>query len=721
MTGPGRDVRTVLLAGSTDEFLAMRQDLTDVHQPSHHSSPPSGFVVGTVQDTTIQVALGQLGSEGTATIVAEAVALFRPVAVLVVGVAESLRPEVVPGDVMVATRIEYFTAERRGVRRLAAWNSRTDLLTRARGLKGFNSSDTSASGYKVKPFTVHFGTVAAVQDLMALTPPPTRDFGEASVIGTERLGPVWRSDNPELPILMIYGVQAQHVDGRTWSSGGLGSRSMSPPVVNSALFALGLAVTLHESHHEIGRLRTMGHGDRIAHRDLLARDAFVDSLAELLAHSPAPGTDQDLAGPTVIAIEGAWGAGKSTLMSLTRARLESIEPDPRPRRWWNGVVARWRRRRLRVWEADFALNGWFTRSSRQHESAAGPVLTALFNPWSYLTGEHVLAGLNECIVSAVIAGDADAVKRFWFVHNVERLDRQHVQRTLRKRIVSPVLRLAVFALPVPLLAQLVRTTTPYSVLGHVVQPVDLALWVTALLLAAGFVHTAVRYVFRRADRVLPAELFGPSGTLHAVAGGADDPMRDPHRRLRTGLLHSVQQDVHGLLRRLDAGNRQLVVFIDDLDRCSPRTTADVLEAINGFLTDSFPTIRFVLGIDAAATAAHLDAAYSALAAADAGRDPADPSAGWTFLRKLVQLPLPLPRVVQAHVDPLLNGLLGTHPATVLDDPGTGAAAARPSEEQPSPATPPADAALVEEVRTAPPLVALEHDEQDGVDVLRPGA
>ncbi|HEX8864427.1 MAG TPA: P-loop NTPase fold protein, partial [Lentzea sp.] len=119
---------------------------------------------------------------------------------------------------------------------------------------------------------------------------------------------------------------------------------------------------------------------------------------------------------------------------------------------------------------------------------------------------------------------------------------------------------------------------------------------------------------------------------------------------------------------LGTEQRQLVVFIDDLDRCSPRTTAEVFEAINSFLSESFPTIRFVLGIDAAATAAHLDAAYSALTAADAGRDAADPSPGWTFLRKLVQLPLPLPRIAPTRVEPLLTGLLGTVRTTAVSRP-----------------------------------------------------
>ncbi|MFD4668275.1 P-loop NTPase fold protein [Lentzea sp. NPDC058450] len=425
----------------------------------------------------------------------------------------------------------------------------------------------------------------------------------------------------------------------------------------AARFAMALAVALSQNSAVAFRLRTMGHGDRVAHTDLLARQAYVESLAELLAHSDL---DPDLAGPTVIAIEGAWGSGKSTLMDMTRDRLDAAGA-------WPEEVADWRQRRVRAWDADLMLRGWFWRPWRKTRVTAPRVLTAVYNPWSAQTGEQVWAGLNDCIVATgapVIARESSSsLQRFWFQHNTEQLDRSHVQRTLRKRLVSPVLKLAVFALPVPVLIQLLRATTSYRVFGFDLAPHHLVFWVVVALLVAGLAHTAGRYLFRAADTVLPAELFGPSGAMRAysTAVGTDDPLRDPQRRLRKGQLLSAQEDVHRLIRQLGANKTQLVVFIDDLDRCSPRTTADVFEAINGFLSESFPAIRFVLGIDAAATAAHLDAVYSALVATGAGKDAADPSPGWTFLRKLIQLPLPLPRVARTQVEPLLKGLLGTAP------------------------------------------------------------
>jgi hypothetical protein len=76
----------------------------------------------------------------------------------------------------------------------------------------------------------------------------------------------------------------------------------------------------------------------------------------------------------------------------------------------------------------------------------------------------------------------------------------------------------------------------------------------------------------------------------------------------------------------------------------------------------------------------------------------------TFLRKLIQLPLPVPRVVADNVTPLLDGLLP------LDQ----AAAETGSVDQPSAAgdetfDAPASASAAEPIATTPTVRALEHD------------
>ncbi|SFR27762.1 KAP family P-loop domain-containing protein [Lentzea waywayandensis] len=674
----GDRIEVVLLTSSEaayDELLGFLSETRRITDPDG-ARFETGMVFGT--DVRVVIGLSGLGKQRFKELVTRARSLFRPTAVLFVASAASVEG---PVDGVVVALSVYDGDRHVFVSPLLVRAHELARTSWWEQLPGNPLSQRPTELYFGETFSDYAGPRPTSADSSDPARPVVSDRGEAAaLILAEPQG------------VVIYGIGGAEV--------------------SAVRFAMTLAVSLDRSEVVVRQLKTMGHGDRVARTDLLARRAFVESLAELLAHSAPPDDDQDLAGPTVIAIEGAWGSGKSTLMTMTRGQLDSAGLIKAQQNAWKRFVGRWRQRKVRAWDADFTLSGWFTQSKRE-DVAAPRVLTAMFNPWSYQTGEHVWAGLNDCIVSTgapvIATNSSSSLQRFWFAHNVEQLDRSHVQRTLRKRIVSPLLRLGVFALPVPLLAQLVRAPDPFRVFGFDVAPVDLALWVVGLLLGIGLLHSATRYVCRAADTLLPAELFGPSGAMgsYSTSVGTDDPLRDPQRRARKGQLHSAQEDVHRLIRELGEQGTQLVVFIDDLDRCSPRTTADVFEAINGFLSGSFPTIRFVLGIDAAATAAHLDAAYSALVVADAGRDSADPSPGWTFLRKLIQLPLPLPRVAQTQVEPLLTGLLGT--------PGEQPVILPEELERLEPFVPAqAEAEVAEKVEvvpTAPAVLVLEHDEQ----------
>ena len=135
-------------------------------------------------------------------------------------------------------------------------------------------------------------------------------------------------------------------------------------------------------------------------------------------------------------------------------------------------------------------------------------------------------------------------------------------------------------------------------------------------------------------------------------------IRDPYYNARSGYLYLVQHDIRELLKDLEAHRYRVILLIDDLDRCTPRTTAQVFEAINVFLSDDFPATRFVLGLDSSVVASHVDHAYKELADAKVVAHPDDPSPGWTFLRKLVQLPVRLPRTTEDNVDQVLLAQLG---------------------------------------------------------------
>jgi len=138
--------------------------------------------------------------------------------------------------------------------------------------------------------------------------------------------------------------------------------------------------------------------------------------------------------------------------------------------------------------------------------------------------------------------------------------------------------------------------------------------------------------------------------------------------------------VKELLSDLEAAGGELIVFIDDLDRCTPATTAQVLEAINLFLSESFPRARFVLGLDPEVVAAHIDRTYTDLLKTSAISFAGDPTPGWTFLRKLVQLPIMLPTVADESIDRLLDATL----APVVAERPTSVDQGQARRERPAP-------------------------------------
>src|SRR5690606_21952971 len=137
--------------------------------------------------------------------------------------------------------------------------------------------------------------------------------------------------------------------------------------------------------------------------------------------------------------------------------------------------------------------------------------------------------------------------------------------------------------------------------GMNVQTAIVALVIALSFLLVGGLHTAWRFLRGPAARFLPGELFhGPgNAAVTEETGTAADGIIHPRRRARAGSLYLHQHDVSELLADLDRAGYELIVFVDDLDRCRAQTTAEVFEAINlflaGFVSERRATGRENLG------------------------------------------------------------------------------------------------------------------------------
>lgn len=166
-----------------------------------------------------------------------------------------------------------------------------------------------------------------------------------------------------------------------------------------------------------------------------------------------------------------------------------------------------------------------------------------------------------------------------------------------------------------------------------------------------------------------------SPDVDAAEPGRVEGLADPLRRARAGSLYLHQHDVSELVADLDQAGYELIVFVDDLDRCRALTTAEVFEAINlflaGFVSERRRTgpgnpgepgsslrARFVIGLDPVVVAGHLDRVYADLYDADTTLDGEDPSPGWAFLRKLVHLPVLVPQIPDEEMFRIIDRISG---------------------------------------------------------------
>ncbi|MGH7193406.1 MAG: P-loop NTPase fold protein, partial [Candidatus Saccharimonadales bacterium] len=105
------------------------------------------------------------------------------------------------------------------------------------------------------------------------------------------------------------------------------------------------------------------------------------------------------------------------------------------------------------------------------------------------------------------------------------------------------------------------------------------------------------------------------------------------------------------------GRDRLVVFIDDLDRCSPPRPAEIMEALNLLLNAQ--DFIFVIGMDSQATATAIEAKYPNLQLAERQLEPGAPGFGTRFLEKFVQINFHLPAPSESRIRTFISAMFAS--------------------------------------------------------------
>ncbi|MEV7968576.1 P-loop NTPase fold protein [Sphaerisporangium sp. NPDC088356] len=388
--------------------------------------------------------------------------------------------------------------------------------------------------------------------------------------------------------------------------------------------------------------RTRLTGDRWTIHDRLGHRVHAEAVAAFVRHP-------DTRPPLTIGIKGPWGAGKTSLMRMVQDLLDPGAAEDRP--------ADIHLNRLRGTPEEVTNAEVLARSKVPEHGCAEYAVpgelplrhadwrpTVWFNPWMYQSGEQVWAGLAHEIITQVTGRlPRSERERFWLTLNLSRIDREAVRGRAYRLAATRLLPVALaFCATLLFCAAALAAGALMPALGSFLRGTAAAVGSggSLILLAATAVRLA-RFLGESADTAF-RELVRQPDLLGVSPELVKELTPDPGYRSRTGFLHLVQTDMRSVLGMVATEKRPLVVFVDDLDRCSPGTVAQVIEAVNLFLAGEFPNCVFVLAMEPEVVAAHVEVAYRDLARTLPSAMEERSGLGWRFLEKIVQLPLSVP-------------------------------------------------------------------------------
>lgn len=356
--------------------------------------------------------------------------------------------------------------------------------------------------------------------------------------------------------------------------------------------------------------------------------------------------------PLTISIQAAWGGGKTSLMRMIR---KFIDPDADSKL---KEAAQKPNGRLKLKEAVEEIKKWINGEANRKpfeqedeekvkaENRKAENFTVWFNAWKYENTNQVWAGLIDTVMQQVAARlPVKERELFWLRLNLKRVDTDKIRKKIHDRIFNYFLKgiwywgigLIVVSLPTVLVAlgqQIELLGYSFAGIGS---GISLSAFGTLLLTVGKYIYA------KKTVEEEPAVI------------SLNDYLEIPDYSSEIGFIHRAEIDLKHVLESIPEQYKPLVIFIDDLDRCSPTKISQVVEAVNLFLAGDFPHCFFVIGMDTEMVAAALQSAHKDMIA-NLPSDLGIPI-GWRFMDKFVQLPFLIPpceRFTTNYVDSLFN-------------------------------------------------------------------
>lgn len=379
--------------------------------------------------------------------------------------------------------------------------------------------------------------------------------------------------------------------------------------------------------------------------------------------------------PLSISIQAPWGAGKTSLMRMIQEELDEEAVTAAQSGGWQSLQAdknSIQQNSLSVRNLLDAIKG----TEKPTVTISGKVperYTVWFNAWKYESSNQLWAGLATAIIEQLTARMRPLEReKFLLRLQIHRIDPVVIRNRIHEMAFSKALlglkelRFWFFSMlpaAIGLAVELLTSNGTENSGALSSGAVPVGIFASLLVGARNFFNS---YSTSKQETELEP-VFPTLGELITV----------PDYDSEIGFTHHVVEDllhVFNTIREKKLGTKQscnqtggsvaptsewspIVIFIDDLDRCSPSRVADVIEGVNMFLAGDFMPCIFVIGMDPQMVSAALEHAHEDIAKRIPRYDQRTP-VGWRFMDKFIQLPFtippPEPDKIDAYTDYLLQ-------------------------------------------------------------------
>jgi hypothetical protein len=382
---------------------------------------------------------------------------------------------------------------------------------------------------------------------------------------------------------------------------------------------------------------------RFKEQDRFEFAVYADALATVLDHKKT-GT------PLTMAINAPWGAGKTTLANMI---AEHLKERPRARGEAPHIIC-W----FNAWMHDDAPNlatAFVSQISRTANEHRDPILR-LLDPLPSAVLRPVGRTMRRLLLTGVAIGSI-LLSLWWAAEHLQHIDavaRHEADRLTTYEMTNTVSTDATGNPATRSESETVTRTRERVPPPPTVVPDDtdrvLGL-LRARVVGLGAFLTAVAGLITLIARFVSVTSLG--GFITA-----------PEKAAESGAIQVAQQRLRRLIGQATWRGNRFVVFVDDIERCTPPRSIDVLDAINQLM--DHPRVVVVLLGDMSTVAASAQLKYKELAAilapssgvAPTGAERGKEAFGRLYLEKIVQfqfdLPIPPPETIRRSVSKLVE-------------------------------------------------------------------